>query len=172
MGVAGDLPLLRGDFDGARQQTERALALRERIGDEEGVALSRARLSLIMLMEGRTTEALRGLEEALRFWREVGTRTRSPRRCSMSPQRSWPAGAIEPGVRAYAAADAFLSARGVGLVGPFWELVERIIAPVRLAADDPRYSQERAAGEAMSLDEAAEYALSVARQYSERAQGE
>ena len=55
-------PLLRGDFDGARQQTERALALRERIGDEEGVALSRARLSLIMLMEGRTTEALRGLE--------------------------------------------------------------------------------------------------------------
>ena len=87
----------------------------------------------------------------------------------MSPQRSWPA---EPSSRVRARMrHAFLSARGVGLVGPFWELVERIIAPVRLAADDPRYSQERAAGEAMSLDEAAEYALSVARQHSERAQG-
>ena len=74
-------------------------------------------------------------------------------------------------MRAYAAADAFLSARGVGSSAPS-ELVERIMAPVRLAADDPRYSQERAAGEAMSLDEAAEYALSVARQNSKKAQGE
>ena len=89
----------------------------------------------------------------------------------MSPQRSWPA---EPSSRVCERMQqpTFLSARGVGLVGPFWELVERIIAPVRLAADDPRYSQERAAGEAMSLDEAAEYALSVARQHSKKAQGE
>ena len=125
-----------------------------------------------MLMEGRTTEALRGLEEALHFWREVGYPNAIAEAVLDVSAALVASGAIEPGVRAYAAADAFLSARGVGLVGPFWELVERIIAPVRLAADDPRYSQERAAGEAMSLDEAAEYALSVARQYSERAQGE
>ena len=58
-------------------------------------------------------------------------------------------------------AEVFRTARGVELTGPFLEVQQRVIAPVRRAAEDPRYRDERAAGEAMSLDEAADYALTV-----------
>ena len=154
-------PLLRGDFAEARTRVERALALREQIGDEEGVAFARSQLAFIRLLQGESWEALDGLEDALRFWREV----QYPGSIAMCLRRLGAAlaavGATGPGVRIYAAAEAYRTARGAQFIGPFLELEERTFGTVRRAADDPHFGEERAAGEAMSLDEAAEYALDV-----------
>ena len=72
-------------------------------------------------------------------------------------------GAPEEGVRIYAAAESFRRTRGVEATGPFLELEQRALAPVRRAAEDPTYAEAVAAGQAMTLAEAADSALAVAR---------
>jgi predicted ATPase/class 3 adenylate cyclase len=156
-------PLLRGDFADARTRMERVLTLLEENGDEEGAAYVRSPLALVTLLQGDTWEALRLIEDSLRFFtREVG---RPGMIVAMSLTRLAAAlaaaGATGPAVRIFAAAEAFRTTREVELAGPLSELHERVIGPVRRVADDPRFSEERAAGEALSFDEAVEYALDV-----------
>jgi tetratricopeptide (TPR) repeat protein len=160
-------PLLRDDLVEARAQTERVLRLQEEIGDEEGAAFTRLELASIKLLQGQTREALRGLEESLRFLREL----HYPGWIVMPLWRLAAAlaaaGESGPAVRIYAAVEAFRTTRGAELSGPFRELFERPMGPVRRAADEPRFSEERAAGAAMSLDEAAEYALGIVQRLRE-----
>ncbi len=160
-------PLLRGDLDGAREQWEQVLVLRGLAGDEEGVAFARANLSFVSLLQGEIAEALNGFEESLRFWREVRYPNAITRALQDLAAAFGARGAMEPAVRVFAAAEAFRRTRGVGSVGPFLELHERAIGPVRRAAEDPHFRDERTAGEAMSLDEAAEYALATVRRLRE-----
>ena len=157
------IPMLRGDLAEARKRTEQVLRLREQIGDEEGIAFARGSLAFIALVEGRTREALAGLQEALRFWRQV----QYPIGIANTTQDLASAialgGATEEAVEIFAAAEAFRRTRGIASSGPFSELEERAHAPVRQAAEDPAYRTAVDAGEAMTLDEAADRALAVAR---------
>jgi predicted ATPase/class 3 adenylate cyclase len=161
MAYQATFPLIRGDFDEARGHMERLLALCEQIGDAEGVAFARGELALVMLLLGETWDALRGLEETLRFWREVQYPGGTTRTLGDLAAAFAAIGATGPAVRIYSAAQVFRAGRGVKRVGAFLELEHRVMGPVRDAADDPRYRDERAAGEAMSPDEATDYALGV-----------
>jgi ATP/maltotriose-dependent transcriptional regulator MalT len=157
------LPTLRGDLEEARQRLDRMLVLYEQIGDEEGVAFDRSYRAFLMLLEGRGREALPALEDTLQFYRQV----QYPNLMATITQRVASVlaacGATEEAVQIFAAAESFLRTRGVEATGPFLELEQRAFAPVRRAAEDPTYADAVAAGQAMTLDEAADFALAVAR---------
>jgi hypothetical protein len=157
------MPTLRGDLVEARQRLDRMLVLYEQIGDEEGVAFDRSYRAFLMLLEGQSREALPGLEETLRFYTQVQypnvTATITERIASALAA----CGATEEAVQIFAAAQSFRRTRGVETTGPFLELEQRALAPVRRAAEDPTYAGAVAAGQAMTLDEAADFALTVAR---------
>jgi predicted ATPase/class 3 adenylate cyclase len=157
--LQGAFPLLRGDFDKTRGHLERLLALQEQVGDEESVSFTRGNLARVMLLQGHTEDALREIEELLRWCREVRYQNATAYALSNLSAAFAAVGATGPAVRIYATAEVFRTGRGVELTGPFLDVQQRVIGPVRKAADDPRYRAERAAGEAMSLDEAADYAL-------------
>jgi predicted ATPase/class 3 adenylate cyclase len=165
-------PLFRGEYAEARAQMERVLALRESIGDAEGAAFTRGFLAFIMLLQGEISEALEGLEASLRFALEIAEFPNAIASSLRDLAAAFEAmGAVGSAVRTYAAGEAFLRARGVETTGPFRELDDRVLGPVRRAADDPRFGEERDAGEAMSLEEAAEYALETARRLREASAG-
>ena len=159
--LQGAFPLLRGDLDQARENLEHLLALQEQVGDEEGVSCTRGNLARVMLLQGQTGDALREFEELLRWCREMRYQNATTYTLSNLSAAFAAAGATGPAVHIYATAEAFRTARGVELTGPFLEVQQRVMGPVREAADDPRYRDERVAGESMSLDEAADYALTV-----------
>jgi predicted ATPase/class 3 adenylate cyclase len=167
-GFRATMPALRGDLDGAREQLQGVLSLRRRIGDEEGVAAAKRTLAFFGLVQGQASEALLPeLAEALRYWCEAHYPTGIAMTMLDLAAALAGSGAVEAGVRIYAAARRFERARGYGGTGPFEGLSERAHARVRRAAQDPSYAATVAAGEAMTLEEAAEYALEAARRVHE-----
>ena len=167
MAFGASFTLARGDFDEAAERWERVLALREQMGDEEMAALARSALAFVMLLQGQTWDALRRLEETVRFWRDrtfPGALAVAVRSLAAAFAAT---GATGPAVRIYSTAELYRTAQGAGFAGPFLELQERVFGLVRRAADDPTYRDERAAGEAMSVDEAAAYALAVVERLRE-----
>ena len=156
-------PTLRGDLMEARQRLDRMLVLYEQVGDEEGVAFDKSFRAFLLLLEGQRREALPGLEETLRFYCQLDYPNVMANVTQRIASVLAACGAPEEGVRIYAAAESFERKRGVVTTGALVELGQRALAPVRRAAEDPTYAEAVAAGQAMTLAEAADLALTAAR---------
>jgi predicted ATPase/DNA-binding SARP family transcriptional activator len=158
-GLAG-ITLLQGNYPRARELYEESLAILRSLDDAWGTLGSLSGLALVALEERDNASARRLLNESLELLRKSGHRYRTANALEIAGKLAVAQGLDGRGVRLYAAASVV---RGPMAVGMFeceaWPDAAPDIARLRSALGEQVFTDAWAQGAAMTLDEAAAYAL-------------
>jgi predicted ATPase/DNA-binding SARP family transcriptional activator/DNA-binding CsgD family transcriptional regulator len=159
----GHVALLQRDFERVKALSEEALAFADELGSA-GVEIAPSNLlnlGLAALGLGEHERAMGPFEEALAMSQDMG---RTPQVIEILEGMASLAGAMGTATRAarlWGAAEAAREVTGISVFTPDeWELHEPHLASARSQLGEPAWKATLAEGRAMSLDEAAEYALS------------
>lgn len=154
----GRVAMAGGEHATARQHWSDSLAVYSELRDRWGIAVAAGNLGLIALWESDLAAAAQLFESSLALHRELGVRSGLANRLDALGAVAAARGKNERAVR-LAAAAAALRARIHAVAPPYWrEICERWLAPARAALGDKGAAMTRE-GEAMSVDEAVDYAL-------------
>jgi predicted ATPase/class 3 adenylate cyclase len=158
LGNLGSIALAEGDLGRARSFLAEAAEIAAAIGDKRHIHYALRGLGWVAYLEGRWEEADSHSRESLRLARELGMKFQvvDPIFCLAGTATA--RGDIARGVRLAAAAERHVSLPAQSADD---EVRQRdIIESVKAACDPEVWERASAEGRALSLDEAAEYALS------------
>jgi predicted ATPase/DNA-binding CsgD family transcriptional regulator len=157
LGVAA---YVQDDLVTARKHYEACLAIFEQLGDELGIVTALAELGEVAFSQGDLETAQSLLGTSLEMARRIDDKDRIAKALAalagLAAARSRPRRAL----RLAAAATALVEATDQRNSPAWHALVERWLEPARRALSAEACAAEQAAGRAMPLDEATEYALS------------
>jgi non-specific serine/threonine protein kinase len=159
LNALGELARLDGDYERAKQVYEDCLAISRETGDRQREALMLGCLGYVAQHQGDYGRAEALIIKALTLLRELHLRYGI---AAFSLALAGPVGAQGQAVRAarlLGAGEALLEAMGVGLQPADKLEVDRYQAAVREQLDEATFEAARAAGRAMSLEEAVAYVL-------------
>jgi tetratricopeptide (TPR) repeat protein len=159
LNALGELARLDGDYERARELYEECLAISRETGDRQREALMLGCLGYVAQHQGDYGRAEALIVEALALLRELNFRYGA---ATFLLAMAGPIGAkgdTERAAHILGAGEAFLEAIGVGLQPADKLEVDRYRAAVRERLDEVAFEAARAAGRAMSLEEAVAYAL-------------
>ncbi len=147
-----------GEHSTARQQWSESLALYTELRDRWGIAVTSGNLGLIALSESDLTGAVQLFETSLALHRELGVRSGLANRLDALGAVAAARGKNERAIRLAGSATA-LRARIHAVAPPYWQQIcERWLAPARAKLGE-KCAEVNREGEAMSVDEAVDYAL-------------
>jgi DNA-binding CsgD family transcriptional regulator len=154
--------VLRGNHDKARAHCEEALALAQELGDAGAASVASAlvNLGLAALGQGDYERARPLFEEALLLGRGAGRKPQVIDTLEGMASLAAIAGEATRAARLWGAAEAAREATGIALSPGERALHEPYLAPARSELGEAAWGDALGEGRAMSLEEAAEFALS------------
>jgi hypothetical protein len=150
-----NLPYLTGDFESMRELSVEALEGARALGDDFLAGWATFTLSTSLAHLGRVEEGRRSLLEALAMFREAGDLTGVLFSLDALADTAIRSGEWERGVRLSAASSSLKRDTGAELV----ETEREIFGAPEHGLSDQEAARARAEGEAMTVDQAVEYAL-------------
>lgn len=153
LNIRGELTRVAGDDALAREAYEEGLELSTALGDEGYVSVFLANLSYLASHRGEYDEASRLIREALRICWALGRRLMAAWTVSELAGPEHGLGRSELGAVLVGAADDALHSLGTGRHPGDLPEHERVVAGLRAALGDERYTRLHAEGARMSLDE-------------------
>jgi tetratricopeptide (TPR) repeat protein len=153
-----NLPYLTGDFESMRQLSVEALEGARALGDDFLAGWATFSLSTSLAHLGRVEEGRRSLLEALAMFREAGDLTGVLFSLDALADMAIRSGEWERGVRLSATSSSLKRDTGAELV----ETEREIFGAPEHGLSDQEAARARAEGEAMTVDQAVEYALGEA----------
>ena len=159
---------LQGDYARAKALAEESLTLARRSGFEEAGARSHQRLGQICLDQGDLAAAHAHLVEGFAVVNRIGHRPLMVDCLEGLAALAGRRGAFNAAVRLFAAVDAAQQQMGAHLAPYRRQSREESLATLRARLGDQRMDAEWAAGWAMSVSDAVDYALSIEIEASER----
>ena len=160
LGNLGRIALGDGDLGRAASLFAEAAEIATAIGDKRHIQYSLAGLGWVAYLEGRWEEADSCARESLRLARELGMKLQAVDPIFCLAGTAAAAGDVARGARLAAAAERHLSPAADDADDE--ARYQAIIESANAACDPETWERASAEGRAMSLDEAAEYALSLA----------
>jgi predicted ATPase/class 3 adenylate cyclase/Tfp pilus assembly protein PilF len=168
----GNVAADQGDYPTARAMYEESLALRREIGDKLGIAASLGYLGVVAADQGDYPTARAMYEESLALRREIGDKKGAGEclaglggvavRLAAGNGQERRVDHMERGVKLLGAAEGLLQAIRAVLEGEARRSYERNVKQARALLGQTKFKSAWDAGRALSLDEAAEYALQSA----------
>ena len=155
-----DFALQRGDYERARDYSERSLALYRQEGDAWALSLAFANLGLALLGLGEHEAALEHFREALRLKESIDDTQGVATTLSVIAAATIERGETERAVRLLASAELALEGTEVALTGLEASLHQRTLARAREQCPD--FDAEWSRGRAMTREEALAEALAEA----------
>ena len=154
----GRVAMASGEHSTARQQWSESLAVYTELRDRWGIAVTSGNLGLIALSESDLAGAVQLFETSLALHRELGVRSGLANRLDALGAVAAARGKNERAIRLAGSATA-LRARIHAVAPPYWQQIcERWLAPARAKLGE-KCAEVNREGEAMSVDEAVDYAL-------------
>lgn len=154
--------VLRGDYERARKRCEEALAVAHELGDADvGFALNaHVNLGLAALGLGDNERAMKSFREALLLGQKIGMVPQVIETLEGMASLMATLGEATRVARLWGAAEAARETTGISLSPGERTLHEPYLASARSRLGEAAWEEALAEGRAMSLDQAAEYALS------------
>jgi predicted ATPase/DNA-binding CsgD family transcriptional regulator len=164
LGYLGMIPLSRGDHAQATRHFEEALALSREIGNRHSGYVSSYNLALIARAQGDHARAVRLYVEGLRLVVEVCDRADIAYCLEGLAELVGERGEPERAVRLFGASEALLEAVGAPLYVQVQDRasIERAVDALRSRLDETTFEIAWAEGQAMTLEQAIDYALDEA----------
>jgi non-specific serine/threonine protein kinase len=159
-----------GDFATARARHEESLALKRGLGDRSGIAHSLRNLGQVALAQGDYAAAGAWFEEALRLTWQLGDRLMLAACLHGLGAVADARGRPHEAVRLYGAAEALRDAIGTRLPQPRRTDDDQRVHAARATLAEEAFAALWAEGQAMPLDAAVAYALSMAASSAASAQ--
>ena len=157
----GSVANMQGDYDRGRQWLEEALALQREVGNQEGTAISLHNLSRIDIKQGRPVDGARLLAQSLDLCRELGYREVIAYCLEGFAEV---AAAVNDYVRAaqlLGASEALFEEIGAVMSPDEEETASETAGRAREALAEDAFEDARAAGRALTLEEAIEAAQAL-----------
>jgi predicted ATPase/DNA-binding SARP family transcriptional activator len=151
---------LRGDHEQAAALRDEGLPILLEVGDKEGLALMLGRSGQLAQTSGDYERAVALCSEALALCRELGDRRGIPGCLEALAAVASSQGQSERAARLFGAAQTVREAGGFALPPADRAEHDRNVAAVRASLDEEAFAAAWAAGRAMALEEAIDYALS------------
>ena len=157
----GEEAQARGDRARALALYEECLALDRALGNREGMAFRLHNLGQVALHQGDPERAAHLLAESLTVFRELGHRLGALMNLAAlgAVACEQPGAQFARAVRLFGAATAMRDQRGIAQHPAVTESYARQVAAARAALDAPTFAATWAAGEALTPEEAIDYAL-------------
>jgi tetratricopeptide (TPR) repeat protein len=158
----GMLALTRGEEDKATQTFEEGLAVARRIGDRASAYIALYNLAQIALSRGDHDRAAPLFEEAVTLSEQIGDRSNAAYCLEGLAVVAGAWGQAERSGRLIGAAEGLHEAVGVPVYvyyEPHRPIYERAMAAVRSRLGEEGFKEARAEGQAMTFQQAVEYAL-------------
>jgi predicted ATPase/DNA-binding SARP family transcriptional activator len=162
LNVRGEITRVAGDDDAARVAYEEGMALAVTAGDLPHQTIFLSNLSYLASHRGDHAEARRLALESLRLSRSLGRRMMTAWSVSQSADAELGLGEAERAAVLVGAGDAAFAALGVALHPGDRPEHERVLDGLRRALDPARLDELLSVGGRLSLDAAADFALSDA----------
>jgi tetratricopeptide (TPR) repeat protein len=167
----GEVALRQGDYGGATELLEESLVLRREVGDRWGIAASFGTLAWVALRQGDLKRATTLLAESLQLRRELGDRggtawcleKLAEISLTTGQQESAPRGDedFRRAARLFGAAEALRAPVNSAIDLVDQPEYERQLVVLRAQLDEATFTTVWAEGQAMTLQQAIEYALAV-----------
>ena len=157
----GFAKLFRGDGEGAMALFEEALAMNRDIGDAQGIVTSLINLGLAALSRGQIGRAAKVLEEGLAMLREVQSKQTLVECLEAMAAVAAARGQARRSARLWGAAQATRENIGAPLPPDERAILEPHLAVARGRLDEAEWEAACVEGNAMELEEIAEYAMAV-----------
>jgi predicted ATPase/DNA-binding SARP family transcriptional activator/DNA-binding CsgD family transcriptional regulator len=152
--------LLQGEHERARQLSEAALDIARELGSVEFAPTASINLGLAALGLGEYEQAQGSFQEALVISQDTGRKLNVIETLEGMASLTAAQGKTSRAARLRGAAEAARTVTGIALAPDEQGLHELHLAPVRSQLGESEWGEALAEGRMMSLDEAAEYALS------------
>jgi len=159
--AAGRLALFQWDHAVARAFMEQSLALKRELGDERGIASALYDLGMVGQLQGDYRQAEVFLEESLAIWGESGNRGGIAYLLACFAELATAEAQSRRALRLAGAAAALREKHGTPLISSLQARLERTLALVRSAFDGEEAVAAWSEGQAMTLEQAIAYALTV-----------
>jgi len=163
---AGNLAYRQGDYATARALYEESLAIRRELGDKNGIADSLSNLGEMAKEQGDYAAARALYEESLAIRRELGDKYGIAYTLEAIAELAAAQGQSEPAAKLWAAADALREAIGSPLPPKEKEELDRNVALMRASLGEEAFAAAWEQGQAMTIEQAIEYALQEDQQGS------
>lgn len=161
-GRLNDLGLItakQGDFEEARRLHEESLAIKQALGYRWGVATSYSNLAVISIAQGDYPAARKLLADSVLLRQEIGNRVGIVEVLEDFAWLALEVGQPRQAARLYGVAEARRREFEVPLPNTDREQYEGLLARVREQLDSDAFKEEWARGEAMTIEQAVDYAL-------------
>jgi|SRR5579871_57973 len=155
----GNVAYHQGDYAAARALYEESLAIKKELGDKQGIAYSLYNLGIVAGEQGDYAAARTLHEESLAIERELGNKHGIAYSLEGMAELAGGQGQTEPAVRLWAAADALREAIGSPLSPNEKEELDRKVATARASLGEEAFAEAWEQGQAMTIEQAIEYAL-------------
>lgn len=152
----------QSDYGRARGLHEESLVLFRELGDQGGIALALIHLGLLARYRGEPAQALAFCREALNLFWEVGDRRRVAESLEALAGAAAAQGQTDRTAQMFGAAEALREGIGAPLPLDARSDYDRDVAALRASIGEDAFGAEWAAGRAMSLEQAVEYAMATA----------
>jgi predicted ATPase/serine/threonine protein kinase len=159
LNCVGRLAARRGDLAQAQSDHEAARTISEQIGAKDGLAASLSGLAALARRRGDDARALSLYEQSLSLWFGLGETPELPQALENLAAVDAARGEHERAVRLWGAAEALRTAIGLPRAPNQCDEFEHQISASRAALGDEPFVAAWRRGEAMNVNEAAEYAL-------------
>jgi DNA-binding NarL/FixJ family response regulator len=161
LNMLGEMARIEGDYHTARAYYEESLMVRRELGDQRGIAVSLINLGYCVHHKRDYKQAMDLFEESLVLFQHLGS-TRGIIDCLAALAGVFGAEKKpERAVRLFGATEALHESIHAGLAASYADRIEydRFIAVVRSQLDEDAFASAWAAGRAMTLEQAVNYAL-------------
>ena len=155
----GNVAMAQGEYDAARRHLERSLALQRELGDKGGAAPTLCNLGSLLSRQGEYSAAQACLRECLTSCREIGAKWIMAYALEGCAELACRQHRVEQAVPLYGAAHSLRKIIGSPLSPSESGEHERNMAAARAATDERTFQTLWEKGEAMTLNQAVEYAL-------------
>ena len=149
----------QGDYSSARSLLEQSLAIQRELGDKRGIALSLLNLGAVSLKEGDLAAARAYLTESFILSLEMGDKPLIAYALEESAKLAHTEQTSERAALLFGAAGALSEAIGAPLSPADREEIDRALAELRATLGEDAFDSAWAAGQAMTWEQATEYAL-------------
>ena len=151
---------LRGDHEQAAALRDEGLPILREVGDKEGLAMMLARSGQLAQLQGDHEQATALCAEGLALFRDIGDKRDLPSCLETLAAVASSQGQPERAARLLGAAETVREAGGFALPPAHRAEHDRSVAAVRARLGEEAFASAWAAGRAMTLEEAVDYALS------------
>jgi predicted ATPase len=155
----GGIAVRRREYPRARELFDQSLAIYRSLDDAWGILGSTSSLALVALEENDSERAQPLLDESLRLLRRSGHRYRAAMILDLSARLAAALGRARRAAHLYGAASAFRESSAETFEGEVWPDPAPRIAGLRSALGESAFHEAWAQGQAMTLDEALDFAL-------------